>query len=197
MLSSSRGHRAPPLPSSCFGLSIALDNSFLQYLSHQEPTSTLIMSLVVEQTLPYSATALQLEDPNRWSRLFPLIRPSVKVVELPSGQTIVVDTSLVSSKDVLIAVVVRVGNFSNKILSHALTAFATAQDENSTITTEEIEKLLLENGFRTQNGVVVVRTGSQETTRQVSDRAIEVTVVGELKLDHILSLLLSSNSETK
>jgi hypothetical protein len=155
------------------------------------------MSLVVEQTLPYSAAALQLEDPKRWSRLFPLIRPSVKAVELPSGQTIVVDTSLVSSKDVLIAVVVRVGNFPNQILSHALPAFATAQDESAAITTEDIEKVLLENGFRTQNGVVVVRTGSRETTRQVSDTAIEVTVVGELKLDHILSLLLSSNSETK
>lgn len=156
-----------------------------------------IMSLVVEQTLPYSPSALHLEDPDRWSRLFPLIRPSVKAVELQSGQTVIVDTALVNSKDVLIALVGRVGSISNRVLSNSLAAFATAKDEKSAVTAEEIEKLLFESGLPTKNGVVVVRTGSQQNIRQVSNTAVEVTVARELRLDHILSLLLSSNKETK
>lgn len=155
------------------------------------------MALVVEQTLPYSASALHLEDPSRWSRLFPLIRPSVKAVELQDGNTVVVDTALVDSKDVLIAVVGRLGHLSNRILSDSLAAFAVAKDEESAVKAEEIEKLLYASGFKAQSGVVVVRTGSKQILRQVSDKAVEVTVSGELKLDHVLSLLLSTNKETK
>lgn len=155
------------------------------------------MALVVEQTLPYSASALHLEDPNRWSRLLPLIRPSVKAVELPTGQTVVIDTALVKSKNVLIAVVGRLGQLSNRILSDPVAAFAVAKDEQSAVKAGEIEKLLSESGFAIESGVVVVRTGSEKELKRVSDKAVEVTVPGELKLDHVLSLLFSSNEETK
>jgi hypothetical protein len=155
------------------------------------------MALVVEQTLPYSASALHLEDPERWSRLFPLIRPSVKAVELKSGQTVVIDTALVNSKDVLIAVVGRVGHLSNRILSDSLAAFAVAQDEKSAVKAEDIDDLLGESGFKDASGLVVVRTGSDQSLRQVSNKAVEITVSGELRLDHVLSLLFSSNAETK
>lgn len=155
------------------------------------------MALVVEQTLPYSASALHLEDPNRWSRLFPLIRPSVKALELKSGQTVVIDTALVHSKDVLIAVVGRIGHLSNRILSDALAAFAVAQDDHAAAKAEEIENLLRESGFKDGSGLVVVRTGSDQGLKHVSDKAVEITVSGELRLDHVLSLLVSSNAETK
>lgn len=155
------------------------------------------MALVVEQTLPYSASDLHFEDPNRWSRLFPLIRPSVKAVELQSGQSVVIDTALVNSKKVLIAVVGKLGQLSNRILSDSLAAFAVAKDEGSAVKAEEIEKLLLESGFSIESGVVVVRTGPEKNLKSVSNKTVEVTVPGELKLDHALSLLFSSNEETK
>jgi hypothetical protein len=182
--------------SSQTALSTSFDKSFSGPCIIKEFYITNIMALVVEQTLPYSVATLHLEDSNRWSRLFPLIRPSVKAIELPGGQTLVVDTALVNSKDVLIAVVGRIGSLSNRILSDSLAAFAIASDE-STVTAGEIEKLLHESGFPTENGVVVVRTGSEQNLRQASDKAVEVTVAGELKLDHVLSLLLSLNSGTK
>lgn len=155
------------------------------------------MALVVEQTLPFSASALHLEDPDRWSRLFPLIRPSVKAVELKSGQTVVIDTALVNSKEVLIAVVGRLGHLSNRILSDSLAAFAVAQDEKSAVKAEEIENLLGDSGFKDASGLVVVRTGSEQSLRQASNKAVEITVSGELRLDHVLSLLFSSNAETR
>lgn len=157
----------------------------------------LLMALVVEQTLPYSASALHLEDPNRWSRLFPLIRPSVKAVELSSGQTVVVDTALVNSKEVLIAVVGRLGHLSNRILSDSLAAFAVAQQDWDALKAKDIEKVLYESGFNAESGVVVVRTGAEQSVREVSSKAVEVTVSGELKLDHALSLLFSSNRDTR
>jgi hypothetical protein len=101
------------------------------------------MSVVVEQILPYTTTELKLEDPKRWSRLFPLIRPSIKAVETANGQTIVIDTALTGSKNVLIVAIGSVGNFSSKILSEShLAAFATRQSEQSTISTEDIHTIL-------------------------------------------------------
>jgi hypothetical protein len=155
------------------------------------------MALVVEQTLPYSASELHVEDPKRWGRLFPLIRPSVKVVELSSGQTVVIDTALVSSSDVLIAVVGRLGHLSNRVLSSSFAAFAVAEDQGSAVRSGDFEILLHENGFNTESGVVVVRAGAKQHLKEVSKQTVEITLPGELKLDHVLSLLLSSNKETK
>lgn len=199
-LSAPRGHRALVSLNSILlsGLDICPENfPFPSVALSRYSTCMHLMALVVEQTLPYSASALHLEDPKRWSRLFPLIRPSVKAVDLPTGQTVVVDTALVKSKDVLIAVIGRLGHLSNRILSDSLAAFSIAQDEELAAKAEEIEKLLHQSGFNSQGGIVVVRTGSKQGLMQVSDNAVEVTVPGELKLDHILSLLLSSNKETK
>lgn len=156
-----------------------------------------VMALVVEQTLPYSASALHLEDPKRWSRLFHLIRPSVTVVELSSGEPVVIDTALINSNDVAIAVVGRQGHLSNRVLSHSFAAFAVAQDQESAVRSGEIVELLHERGFNTERGVIVVRTGAKQNLRHVSEQTLEVTLPGELKLDHVLSLLLSSNRETK
>jgi dihydroxyacetone kinase len=159
--------------------------------------STFIMSLVVEQTLPYSKAQLKLGDPKRWSRLFPLMRPSIKAVETASGQTVVVDTALANSKDVLIAAIGNAGNFSSKILSEShLAAFTIEQYGRQAISAEEIAETLQKSGFPTENGVVVVRVGSKEDLR-VAHFVVELSVDGELKLDHILSLLLATKPEVK
>jgi dihydroxyacetone kinase len=155
------------------------------------------MSVVVEQILPYTTTELKLEDPKRWSRLFTLIRPSIKAVETANGQTIVIDTALTGSKNVLIVAIGSVGNFSSKILSEShLAAFATRQSEQSTISTEDIHTILKDSGFSVQNGVVVVRSSTKQNLR-TSRGIVELSVQGELKLDHVLSLLSAVKSEIK
>ena len=156
------------------------------------------MSLVVEQTLPYTATELKLEDPKRWSRLFPLIRPSVKTVEASNGHTLVViDTALTGSKNALFTAIGTVGRFSSTILSEShLAAFATEQTSQSIISAEEIQTILKHNGFPIHNGVVVVRSGSKQNLR-TSHKVIELSLEGELKLNHVLSLLSAIKPEIK
>ncbi|PMD47444.1 Dak phosphatase [Hyaloscypha variabilis F] len=156
-----------------------------------------MMAVVVEQTLPYSASELKLEDPHRWSRLFPLMRPSIKAFETSTGQTLVVDTALAESKDVILVAIGTVGNFSSKILSEShLSAFATEQPGTSTTSAEEIQKILKENGFPIQNGVIVVRSSSKQSLK-TSRGTIELSVEGESRLDHLLSLLSALRPEVK
>jgi hypothetical protein len=155
------------------------------------------MSLVVEQTLPYTHAQLKLADPKRWSRLFPLIRPSIKAVETASGQTLLVDTALANSRDVLVAAIGSAGNLSSKILSEShLAAFTTEQCESPAILAEEITETLRNSGLPTENGVVILRAGSREDLR-VAQGVAELSVVGELTLDHILSILLATKPEVK
>ncbi|EKD15396.1 uncharacterized protein L3040_001763 [Drepanopeziza brunnea f. sp. 'multigermtubi'] len=155
------------------------------------------MSIVVEQTLPYSSAQLQLEDPTRWSRLLPLIRPSVKSIETANGQTVLVDTALASSENVLVAVVGRVGNFSSKILSesHLVAAFTVEQREKG-ISARDLARALEESGFPTENGVVVLRAGGAQDLTMAAG-VIELTLDGVLKLDHILSLFAAAKPNVK
>ncbi|KAH7314174.1 dhal domain-containing protein [Rhexocercosporidium sp. MPI-PUGE-AT-0058] len=154
------------------------------------------MSLIVEQTIPYSNSQLQLEDPKRWSRLFPLLRPSIKVVETSGGQTVVIDTALANSKDVLIAAVGSIGNFSSKILSESHLAAFTVAENGKDISAQDLVKALKDSGFPVENGVLVVRAGRKQDLKSTSGVS-ELTVEGELKLDHALSLLLVAKPEVK
>lgn len=155
------------------------------------------MSLIVEQTLPYNSSQLQLEDSKRWSRLFPLIRPSIKTIEAVNGQVVAVDTALANSKNVLIAAVGSVGNFSSKILSEShLAAFTTEQNGKPAMSGGEIAKVLKDASFPVENGVVVVRAALRQDLTK-SEGVAELSVSGELKLDHMLSLLLATKPEVK
>ncbi|PVH83334.1 Dak phosphatase [Cadophora sp. DSE1049] len=154
------------------------------------------MSLVVEQTIPYINTQLQLEDPKRWSRLFPLMRPSIKVVEAPSGQAVVIDTSLAKSKDVLIAAVGSIGNFSSKILSESHLAAFTVEQNGKAVSAQELAQALKDTGFPVENGVAVIKAGMKQNLIPAFG-VLELTVEGELKLDHALSLLLAAKPEVK
>lgn len=160
-------------------------------------SSLFAMSLVVKQTLPYSRSDLKLEDPKRWSRLFPLMRPSIKTVETLSGHTVIVDPALANTKNTLIAAIGYVGNFSSKVLSESyLAAFTTEQSEKQSVSAEDIAKVLKDSGFPVKNGVVVVRRALKQDLRTFPG-SVEVAVVGELKVDHVLSLLAGVNAETK
>jgi hypothetical protein len=157
------------------------------------------MSLVVEPTLPYSPQELKLDDPDRWSRLFPLMRPSTKIVESSNSQIMVIDTALSNSTDILIAAVASKGNYSNKILSESsLAAFTVEKVETPVISAEEFATILKENGFPVQDGLVVVRSGmKQEVKVKTESQVLEVSVQGEVGLHHVLSLLSATKPEVK
>lgn len=124
------------------------------------------------------------------------MRPSIKVVETASWQTVVIDTALVNSKDVLIAAVGSVGNLSSKILSEShLVAFSVEYDGKA-ISAQELAKVLKYSGFPVENGIVVVRAGEKQDLTSASGLA-EVTIEQELKLDHVLSLLMAAKPEVK
>lgn len=156
------------------------------------------MSIVVEQTLPYTRSELNLDDKQRWSSLFPLIRPSVQSVQLRSGDTALLDTSLIESKNVLLAALGKQGSFSSRILNNShLTLFSTEETGKSCVSTEDIYEILRKNGHPTANGLVVIRIDSKQEIRVISDNALEVMVFGELEFDHVLSLLSSSSLKTR
>lgn len=148
------------------------------------------MALMVDQTLPYTSSDLKLDDTKRWSRLLPLMRPSLKVVGASHGESIVVDTALTKSQDVLIAVVTNVGYFSSTILNEShVAAFATESSERL-IKSNEILKALNTSGLPTENGVVVIRSG---TTRGLSSSSVpgilEIVVDQDVEVNHLLSFL--------
>ncbi len=192
------GKLALPPSISCHFLRFPSDFIFFSIRSFSAALNLSEMSVVVEQTLPYTATELKLEDPKRWSRLFPLIRPSVKTVEASNGQNLVViDTALTESKNVLFTAIGTVSRFSSKILSEShLAAFTTDQTGQSIISAEEIQTILKDNGFPIQNGVVVVRSGSKQNLR-TSHNVVELCLEGELNLNHVLSLVSAMKPEIK
>lgn len=154
------------------------------------------MALVVEPTLPYSRDQLQLGDPKRWSRLLPLMRPSLRIVETSSNGTLILDTDLTASQNVLLAAVGSAGNFSSRILSDShLAAFTTQQKEEPNLAAKEIQDILGSNGFPVKNGIVVVKSGSKQTVER-QPKLLELELTRELELDHVLSLLSAAKPET-
>jgi dihydroxyacetone kinase len=125
------------------------------------------------------------------------MRPSIKAIEVANGQIVVVETALASSQNVLLAAIGNVGNFSSKILSEShLAAFTTEQNGSKTISANDIARVLKDSSFPVENGVVVIRATSKQDLK-VTSRIAELSVAGELTLDHVLSLLLATRPEIK
>jgi hypothetical protein len=157
------------------------------------------MSIVVGQTLPYTRSELKLDDGKRWSRLFPLLRPCVNILELNSGHSAMVDPTLAKTKNVLLAAIGGTGNnLSSKLLSDShLSLFTAEESGKQTVSIQDISKVLGESAHPVENGLVVVRIGSKQELKVVSRSVAEVTVLGQLEFDHVLSLLSSSSTTTK
>lgn len=148
------------------------------------------MAVVVEQTLPFSSSSLDLDNASRWTNLFPLIRPSVKSITTAKGQNILVDTALASSKFVHVVAFGNPGNFSSKLLdSKHVTAIVTEKYGAGIFTAPDIPHALQSAGIEVEHGVVVVRAGTKRETHSHTPDVIEVETNGELECDHVLHLL--------
>ena len=148
------------------------------------------MAIVVEQTIPFSSSSLNLENASRWNSLLPLIRPTVKAVQTPKGQSILIDEALAKSKYVRIAAVGSVGNFSSKLLDERnVTAVVTQTAGGGLLTAQDIQHAIYSAGIGEEQGVVVVRSGKQRRVVVHGSDIVEVETEGELEQDHVLHLL--------
>ncbi|KAK4499224.1 hypothetical protein PRZ48_009737 [Zasmidium cellare] len=157
------------------------------------------MAVVVEQTLPFPPQSLDLTSPTRWNTLFPLLRPTVKPIQTPKGQTLLVDTSKSTSKTLHIIAIGSAGNFSSKLLDdRAVTAIVSEPSGGAGIlTARDIPHALQSAGVDVGAGIVVVRCGKERRLEVHEPGLIEVTANGELETDHLLHLLGNATPGTK
>lgn len=156
------------------------------------------MAVVVEQTTPFPASSLDLQNPHRWNDLYPLIRPTVKQVQTAKGQHILVDQALAKSKHVNIAVIGSLGNFSSKLLDEKnVTAIVTEKTGAGVLTIQDIKHALHTVGAAEERGLVIVRTGKSRNVQVHGSDVVEVEAVGELETDHLLHLLGNATESCK
>lgn len=154
------------------------------------------MSIVVEQTIPFSREALDVENPTRWIKLLPLVRPSFRAIQV-QDHTILVDEALKSSQDVRVAIIGRHGNFSSKVLeSRHVCAVAFDATGKSTLDAAHMMLALGAAGFEPGPGSVVLRCGRQRRATR-SNGILTVEVEGCMALDHLLHLIGCSTAETR
>lgn len=154
------------------------------------------MAIVVEQTIPFADSALDLENYSRWTSLLPLIRPSLKATTI-NNHVVLVDQSLASSKDVRIALVGRLGNFSSKLLeSRHVCAVGFETNGKRKISARDISEAVSQGDLSLTPGLVIVRSGKRRNL-DINDAAVEVEVDGDLEADHVLHLLGVANDETR
>lgn len=148
------------------------------------------MAVVVDQTIPFPAETLDLQNPHRWNDLYPLIRPTVRQVQTAKGQHILVDQALAQSKYVNIAAVGGLGNFSSKLLDEKrVTAIVTEKAGAGVLAIPDIKHALQTVGAAEKQGLVVVRSGKSRNVQVHGSDVVEVEATGELELDHLLHLL--------
>jgi hypothetical protein len=156
------------------------------------------MAVVVEQTIPFSSSTLDLQNDKRWTNLFPLIRPNVQAVKTAKGQRILVNETAVKSKFVHIAAVGKQGNFSSKLLDERnIAAVVTEHAGAGVLTAEDIYNSLRSTGIADHQGIVVVRIGKTRTVEALGPDVVEVTVEQEMDLDHILHLLSNATDSCR
>lgn len=156
------------------------------------------MAVLVEQTIPFPPSSLDLQNPQRWNDLYPLIRPSVKLVQTAKGQHILADSVLAKSNAVNIAAIGNLGNFSSKLLDEKnVTAVVTEKTGAGLLTVQDIKYALHAVGAAENQGLVVVRSGKSRNVQAHGSDIIEIEAVGELELDHLLHLLGNATESCK
>lgn len=156
------------------------------------------MAVVVEQTIPFSPSVLDLDNPARWTTLLPLIRPSLKAIPSSQGNTILVDASLAKSKYVRVAAVGRAGNLSSKILESRHVSVIVTKKSGRRTTVEEIQEALETAGFLAGPGLVVIRSSkARKSVEAGREDVADIEVSGDLELDHLLHILGSAAEDTR
>ncbi|KAI9714634.1 MAG: hypothetical protein M1812_006299 [Candelaria pacifica] len=156
------------------------------------------MAVVVAQTVPYTNPQLELDNPDRWHELLPLIRPTIHSVSSNGGHSVLIDRSSADSKNVRIAAIGSLGNSSSKFLSeNGISAIAIEKTGSKSLSARDVGLALTANGVSLPNGLVVLRVAGERKMELHGSDVAEVEVKGELELDHVLSLLLAVDDKIK
>lgn len=180
----------------CWHLYDERQAAIIQNIFHISPHT--IMAVVVEQTIPFSSSSLDLQNSQRWNKLFPLIRPTVQTVQTAKGQTILVDTAQAKGQHVHIVAIGSLGNFSSKLLDDGnVTAIVTDQSGAGLLTPQDIEHALQSAGAAKDQGIVVAKLGKKRRVETHSANLVEIETEGELEQDHVLHLLGNATESSR
>ena len=152
------------------------------------------MAVVVAQTIPFPPSSLDLHNPTRWSKLFPLIRSSVRTVGTSHGQDIIVDEALAKSRSVHIAAVGSLGSFSSKLLDDRTVTAIVSEHRGlgaKKTTAQDITQAIQTAGA-TKPSVVVVRAGERRSVTPVGEDVLEIESESEIEQNHIIHVLGSA-----
>lgn len=156
------------------------------------------MAVVVEQTIPFSSSALDLNNSTRWNTLFPLIRPSLKAVRSPKGNTLLVDTSLADKEQLRVAIVGRAGQISSKFLESKHVDVLVLEQSGEKTSVSEILSALRSGGSSPGPGLIIVRSGRGRKKVKVEGKAVvEIEVNGDLEVDHLIHILGTATESVK
>jgi hypothetical protein len=157
------------------------------------------MAVVVEQTIPFSTSSLDLQNTNRWNGLLPLVRRSIKHVQTSKGHQLLINQSIIDSKFCNTVAVTTPGNFSSKLLDGSkVAAIVTEEPGKEGLTARDIKDALQEFGATEHQALVVVRSGkSRNLKASAEDNSIDVEVNGELEYDHLLFLLANRSKGSR
>lgn len=152
------------------------------------------MSVVVEQSIPYSSSALKLDDASRWQTLFPLLRPTVAAQNVSAG-ILLVDRAHASSNAPRTVVASGKAELSAPFLADGrVTAALVSNGGSGKLSPAEAAKGLADAGLDLKPGVVVVTLGEQrsiDVTEANGATVVFVTVDQPLDLNHAVLLLAS------
>ncbi|KAK5015781.1 hypothetical protein LTR39_002432, partial [Cryomyces antarcticus] len=155
------------------------------------------MAVVVEQTVPFCNAELNLEDQARWTKLFPLIRPTVVPLRTPKGQVVLLDEALSKNKYACIAAVGTPGNFSSKLLSDKhIAAIVTEKTGAGILTAQDIAYAINSSGHPIES-LIVVRCANRRHSQVHDMHVVEVELNGELEFNHVLTLLGTAEWSTR
>jgi hypothetical protein len=159
------------------------------------------MAIVVEQTIPFPSSSLDLQNPRRWNELYPLMRPSYKQHQTAKGHPILISPDLIRSKFCNTAAVISSsGNFSSKLLDGCkVAAIVTEENGDDALSALDIKQALRDYGGATERqGLVIVRVGkSRKLQHHQSEEILEVEVDGQLEYDHFLHFLANLSKGTR
>lgn len=158
------------------------------------------MAVVVEQTIPFSSSSLDLQNPLRWNELYPLMRPALTKIQAGKGQSILISKTIINSKYANTAAVISSGHVSSKVLDGCRAAAVVAQEPGADVlTAQDIQQALRESGGATESqGLVVVRAGQSRNVKVDEPLyTLDVEVNGQLEFDHVLHILANIDPATR
>lgn len=145
------------------------------------------MAVVVQQTIPFPRTSLDLGggQTSAWNDLLPLIRPTLEHRKLTNGQSILLDTAQLKPNTVRKVALVPLSNLPSVLLDgppvSALLISSTLEEK----------RLIEEISAAVENdaGIIVVKLGRSLTSQRIANSVQLVETDSDLHFNHVFHIL--------